>query len=356
MLPNSIPTSMKIALVELSESHEECLYSQVQFLSGSATIDLFLHPRHEAHIAPYRAHSNKIFFIPVKFGLVKRIGLAFSLAKTLARYDKIIFNTASSSKLLRNTVLILRFFKSECIGVLHNAKKLESSFTQRLISIKIKKYFVLNDHLLRVIPRNRKIQLCSFYPIYFPTFSAPIRKPKDEVWLVVPGSIDFERRDYTRLLDALKTTPHNSNLKVVILGRLNVASQDGEKLFQYISENNLHHYFITFDNFIPNAIFHTYLKNADFILPLLTLNEAYLTYKISGSFNLAFAYKKPLLCHNFFTPIPDIYENAIFYDKASLPEVLQALTKAKPSSKPLYHAPKWDFVVQKERYLKFVNT
>ncbi len=346
---------MKIALVELSESHEECLYSQVQFLSGGASVDLYLHPRHKTQVAPYHHHCKEIFFIPIRFGFVKRIGLAFSLAKTLAGYDKVIFNTASSSKLLRNTVLLLNFFTAECIGVLHNTRKLESSFTQWLISSKIKKYFVLNDYLLKVVPKNKTIRLQSFYPIFFPPFSTPIEKPKGEIWLVVPGSIDFERRDYTRLITALKTTPHNKILKIVILGRLNGASKDGEKLLQQISENSIRHYFITFQDFIPNEVFHAYIKNADFILPLLTLNDAYLTYKISGSFNLAFAYKKPLCCHDFFTPIQDISENAFFYSASSLPEVLQSLAKAKTSSKPLYEAPKWDFTFQSTRYLHFIN-
>ncbi len=355
MLPNSIPVSMKIALVELSKSHEECLYSQVRFLSGSASIDLYLHPRHKTQVTPYHNHCKEIFFIPIRFGFIKRIGLAFSLAKTFAGYDKVIFNTASSSKLLRNTVLFLHFFTSECIGVLHNARKLESSFTQRLISSKIKKYFVLNDYLLNVVPKNKTIQLQSFYPIFFPPFSEPIDKPEEEIWLVVPGSIDFERRDYTRLITALKTTPPNKKLKIVILGRLNKASKDGEKLLQLISENNILHYFITFQDFIPNEVFHTYIKKADFILPLLTLNNVYLTYKISGGFNLAFAYKRPLLCHDFFKPIEDMSENAFFYSNSSLPEVLHSLTTLETPAKPLYQAPKWDFAFQRARYLHLIN-
>ena len=346
---------MKIALVELSESHEECLYSQVRFLSGSASVDLFLHSRHKTQVAPYHNHCKEIFFIPVRFGFVKRIGLAFSLAKTLAGYDKVIFNTASSSKLLRNTVLFLHFFTAECIGVLHNVRKLESSFTQRLISSKIKKYFVLNDHLLKVIPKNKSIRLQSFYPIFFPAFSTPVDKPKGEIWLVVPGSIDFERRDYTRLIAALKTARPDQKLKVVVLGRLNEASKDGEKLLRLLSENNIRHYFITFQDFIPNDVFHAYIKNADFILPLLTLNNAYLTYKVSGSFNLAFAYKKRLLCHNLFTPIQDISENALFYSTTSLQEVLHSLTKAETPVNPLYRAPKWDFAFQRARYLHLIN-
>ncbi|MEM8506431.1 MAG: hypothetical protein AAF717_01325 [Bacteroidota bacterium] len=347
---------MKIALVELSESHEECIYSQVQFLSGSASVDLYLHPNHRTQVAPYRRYCKEIFFIPIRLGLLKKIVLAFSLARTLSRYNKVIFNTASSSKLLRNTVLFLRFFSTECIGVLHNTRKLEASFTQRIISTKIKKYLVLNDHLLRIVPRNPKVRLSSFYPIYFPPFSDPLDKPENEIWLVVPGSIDFERRDYTRLTTALKEIPRDKNLKVVILGRLNTASKDGEILFRSISEKSIHDYFITFSDFVPNEVFHSYIKHADFILPLLTLSKSYLTYKISGSFNLAFAYKKPLLCHNFFEAIPDIFENAVFYDPSSLSEVLHSLNTSYTYPKTLYTGPKWDFAFQRERYLNFINT
>ncbi len=346
---------MKIALVELSQSHEECLYSQVQFLAGSATVDLYLHPKHKAQVTPYHNYSKSIFYIPARLGLLKKIAYAFSFAQTLAQYDKVIFNTASSSKLLRNTVLLLQFFSVECFGVVHNAKKLESSFTQRLISTKIKKYYVLNDHLLQVIPRNKTIRLQSFYPIYFPTFSDPLHKPGNEVWLVIPGSIDFKRRDYSRLIHALKEKPPPKNLKFVLLGRLNIAFEDGKTLLESISKNNLQHYFITFESFIPNHVFHAYIKNADFILPLLVLHDAYLKYKISGSFNLAFAYKKPMLCHNFFKPIADIAKNAVFYNSNSLSEVVQTLSSTRTVPKALYTDPKWDFDFQRDRYLNFLN-
>ena len=206
-----------------------------------------------------------------------------------------------------------------------------------------------------MVPRNKKIRLQSFYPIYFPSFSNPLHKPGNEVWLVIPGSIDFKRRDYNRLIHALKKSSPPENLKFVLLGRLNSAFEDGKTLLESISKHNLQHYFITFESFIPNEVFHAYIKNADFVLPLLVLQDAYLKYKISGSFNLAFAYKKPMLCHNFFEPIPDISKNAVFYDSNSLSEVVQTLSCNKTTSKALYTDPKWDFDFQRDRYITFLN-
>ena len=348
---------MKIALVELSKSHEECIYSQVQFLIHQGyKVDLYLNPKLEPQISEYGQDCNAVFFIEPKHYLPGKLLHAFQFAKTLGSYDKVIFNTASSSKLLRNTVGLLKFYKVQCFGVLHNIKKLKSSFTQSLISIKIKKYFVLNDNLGEKVSGNKKIRLQSFYPIYFPNFPYILNKPKKEIWLVIPGSIDYHRRDYDSIIKALKKSGKVKNLKIILLGRINESSEEHKKLWENISNNNLQHYFITFQSFIPNDVFHAYIKQADFIVPLLKLDSDYLTYKISGSFNLAFAYKKPLLSHKFFSTIPDIAANSIFYDSETLGHLLGSIKNMEIDLNDFYSEKKWDFDYQKEKYIAFLNT
>ncbi|UOY05623.1 hypothetical protein L0P88_16915 [Muricauda sp. SCSIO 64092] len=348
---------MKIALVELSKSHEECIYSQVQFLiSQGYKVDLYLNPKLEPQISEYGQDCNAVFFIEPRHNLPGKLLHAFQFAKTLGGYEKVIFNTASSSKLLRNTVILLKFYKVQCFGILHNIKRLESSFTQSLISIKIKKYFVLNDYLRKKASGNEKIHLQSFYPIYFPNFPYVLKKPKKEVWLVIPGSIDYYRRDYDSIIKALKKSGKVKNLKIILLGRINESSKDHGKLWESISNNNLQHYFVTFKSFIPNDVFHAYIKQADFIVPLLKLDSDYLTYKISGSFNLAFAYKKPLLSHKFFSAIPDIAANSIFYDSETLGHLLGSIKNIEIDPKDFYSDKKWDFDFQKEKYIAFLNT
>lgn len=347
---------MKMALVEFSESHEECIYSQVQFIKTSGhSVDLYINPSIEPQIDAYKRDCNDIFLVTRKTHWFTKFVQAFKLAKVLGRYDKVIFNTASSSKLLRNTVLILNFYKTECIGLLHNAQRLKSSFTQKLISSKIKKYFVLNDNLLRKNnSKNNKLHLQSFYPIFFPNFHHPISKKQGEIWLAIPGSIDYQRRNYDMLIEALSKNEKIGNLKILLLGKLDILSKDGKRLHDSISSNKIGHYFITYDHFVSNAVFHATMKLADYVLPVLKQDEIYLSHKISGSFNLAFAYKKLLISHKFFGSIPDIKEHSIIYDEKTLFQVLQKLTARTSNQKNSYDQDKWEFENQRKRYIDFL--
>ena len=60
--------------------------------------------------------------------------------------DKVVFNTAQGGH-VRNACLFSLFRKMEFIGVVHTTRKFQGSFTQRMIHLKIKKYFVLGEFL-----------------------------------------------------------------------------------------------------------------------------------------------------------------------------------------------------------------
>jgi len=347
---------MKIALVELSESHEECLFSQVKILqSANIETHLFVHPKVSAQLNQYNLEPEYVFHIKPERGLFMRWTYAISLAKVLGKYDKLVFNTASSSKLLRNLTVLLNLYDVECLGIVHNTKKLKSSFTQRLISIKVKKYFVLADHLIKSVDKTQEFKVRSFYPIFFPNYSYVLEKPKNEIWVAIPGAVDFARRDYLRLLNALHNVPWIKKLKIILLGKLNDSFQEGKILMEEISKRELDHYFIFFESFVQNATFHTYLRKIDYIMPLLTLNNDYLNHKISGSFNLAFAYKKPMISHEFFSTLPDVKDNAIFYKKETLCTLLENLERHK-SDNEYYKDRKWSFSEQKIRYLELLSS
>ncbi|MEO0570537.1 MAG: hypothetical protein AAF039_02455, partial [Bacteroidota bacterium] len=121
---------MKIALIELSKSHEECLYSQVQFIGApNRNLHLYLHPKVTSLIGSYGLDKKQIFETKSVKGFFKNWVYALHLAKILGKYDILIFNTTSSNKLLRNLMILLNFYPVDCLGVLHNTKKLKSSFT-----------------------------------------------------------------------------------------------------------------------------------------------------------------------------------------------------------------------------------
>lgn len=347
---------MKIALVELSESHEECMYSQVRFLKDAGhQISLIVHPK-----IPVEDYISLVEDIElVDFDSILKLSafsLQLQLVKKLKHFDKVIFNTASSSKNLRNIVFFLNAYNTECIGVIHHVKKLNKSFTQSVISTKIKKYFTLSDALKEaIVLKNKSLSLESFYPIFFPKFEkTDIYKKEDDVWICIPGRVFFDRRDYDFLIGKLRESPIPKNIKFIILGNIN--NHDGLKLRQSIETHQMSDAFLIFEKFIPNDLFYNYLDQSDYIMPLLQKQDKnYLDSKITGAFNLAFGFKKPLLFHEFYKSIPDLNANGISYNEHNFHSVLSAISNKTIGLPLLYQDEKWTYKYQQRRYINFIN-
>jgi ADP-heptose:LPS heptosyltransferase len=174
---------IKIALLELGGSHDECLYSQIKCLKSIPTIHLTL-------ICDSKVAQNTIDFdknIDAKIVLKVSKGILewkqmYKLSNFLCaeKFYKIILNTAQSSH-AKKLCFFLRQ-KIDVYGVLHNIKKLHGSIGQKIISKSVKGYFVLNDYLLEKIPKIDTPKFTSFYTIFFPKTSfIPLSKPSDEI-------------------------------------------------------------------------------------------------------------------------------------------------------------------------------
>lgn len=348
---------MKVIIVELSTSHEECIYAQVLFLKHAGIeTSLLLHKALEQQVSSYETLCKSVDYIhPLKKGAFRKIRQQVRTAQKLKQYDLVIFNTASSSKFVRNLCLLLLTASVPCVGVLHNGNKLLKSFTQRIISLKIKKYMVLSDQIKDYLSGKTAIEVSSFYPIFFPDYKSEITKPKEDVWIAIPGRIDWQRRDYMILINALSKLKHFKNLKFLLLGKLDTSRAEEKELWEAITKNDLQNAFLCFNSFIANEEYHGYIKASDFILPLLKSEDNYLKYKISGSFNLAYAYKKPLLCKQFFEPLEDLKENAIFYPGDELDKLLFHILDDNMVLPEGYTNPKWSFKYQQANYMEFLD-
>lgn len=346
---------MKIAIVELSVSHEECIYSQVSFLKEDKNeVSLIVHPNIKKQIAYTDLLSNIDIVDFDNLKGFKSLKKQLALAKQLNKFDKVILNTASSSKQLRNIACFLLFSKVECIGVLHNTKKLQKSFTQKVISFKIKKYFVLSDFLKNnAIVKNPKIKLESFYPIFFPDYQKDkLSKNENDIWFCIPGRVEFYRRDYFFLINQLDKKEISKNIKFIILGNIN--TKDGLLFRTEIEEGKLANHFVFFDKFIENDLYYKYIKASDYILPLLKKEDvSYLKYKISGTFNLAYGFKKIIFFNEFYSEVNDLSKNGISYDDSSFIQKLNTIDSLQ--LKDVYADKKWSFKYQQEKYMNFIN-
>ncbi|MGB6153311.1 MAG: hypothetical protein WBG48_15130 [Pricia sp.] len=348
---------MKTAIVEISKSHEECIYSQISFLKDAGhQVTLVLNSKLDEQILDY-AHlaDDIVYFDFEKVSGIKKIQLSWGLFVALKTFDFVIFNTAHSNSVLRNVSVMLQFAKTKCIGILHDTKKLQSSFTQRIISKKVKHYFVLNDALLPAKETAQGVSLQSFYPIFFPDYEkVPVYK-QDHIWIGIPGRIDYQRRDFDFLTEALEQIEGLDRIRFLILGKLDYGTPDGKRFQDSLEKSGQSKRLKLFHSFIENRDFHAYLDECDYIMPLLRPNEDYLSAKISGAFNLAFAHRKPMLCNSFFKDIPDLEANSFFYDAASFPQLISDIAAGRLKTPTSYSDPKWKYEFQQNRYIDFIN-
>ncbi|AFM05206.1 hypothetical protein Fleli_2853 [Bernardetia litoralis DSM 6794] len=346
---------IKIALLELGGSHDECLYSQIKCLKSIPTVHITL-------ICDSKVAQNTIDFdkdIDTKIIIEVFKGIAewkqmYKLSNFLLKekFDKIILNTAQSSKAKKLCFFVRQ--KIEVYGILHNIQKLHGSIGQKIISQSLKGYFVLNDYLLEKIPKTNISKFSSFYTIFFPKNSLiNLSKPADEIWICIPGKVEEKRRDYDILVQELSTKKLSKHIKFIFLGK--IKGEYALTIKQKIEALGLESQFMYWEDFVPNQLFHSILQESDFIMPLIHSNHisaSYYEYRISGTFNLAFAYQKPLLIEQSFEKYTDFKNNSVSYVISNLLEVINNLQKI--DSNLLYKEEKWSFEFQKKKYLDFI--
>lgn len=339
----------KVALIEFSASHTECLYSQIMFLKVAGyQVTLLCDKKVEQIVHDFGREINIHLFDFEK--LISLIRVRSFLVRN--EINMVILNTAQGSVPLKFSMLFfpprIRFY-----GIIHNLYKLETSLGQRIISRKISSYFVLSKYQYLHIHEYKYLSFSYFNPSFFPVYKNPEKKPNekgDEIWVVIPGALEYKRRDYIYLIIFLKSYPIEK-LKFILLG--NSLKNDGVAFTNMIKAHQLERFFIYFDRFVPNNLFHFYLQHADYLLPLIHPEiegaDNYTQYKISGIFPLSFAYHVPLLCHDIFRSIEGFEYPAFFYaDKNKLYDILTHKPKVE-------HEYRLSFEDEKNRYLRLLE-
>ncbi|MDP5062432.1 MAG: hypothetical protein NWP64_10990, partial [Maribacter sp.] len=326
-------------------------------------VTLILNPSNSKNIAHYHIAEDKVKFYNPRSSsnFIKRILNWTKLYKFICRnnFNKIIFNTASSNK---EVIALTKFLpkRIQCFGIIHNLKKLNTSSSQKIINTRITNYYVLNDFLEDSAPlENKLIKLHSFYPIFYPKYnSIELLNKKNDVWVCIPGELNYNRRDYSKILNVLKGLNQGLILKIIILGKMNPNDEDAKSFMLQVNELNISEQIITFNHFISNEEFHSYIKQSDYIMAPVSLKEkSYLNYKITGAYNLAFAYKKLLICPEELAIIPDLMNNSVFYsDEKSLAEIFLAISIGKVIKESNYLIDKWSFKYQQKKYLELLES
>ena len=117
-----------------------------------------------------------------------------------------------------------------------------------------------------------------------------------------------------------------------------------------------------FLEFVDRDHFFSYLQNSQLILPLIHPKKAryaeYITYKISGAFNLAFGLRIPMLCEHSFNSFEDFKISSFFYAEDELVTVLNDMLSRKgeltEKSAAIQNCAKFQFDYQQKKYVSFI--
>lgn len=306
---------MNVLLAELGGSHIEVMYTLVHILYMKGHNVFLICNESLADLIKEKEKISGIYFLPDN---IKGSAMQLQVLKKINgvirdhQIDTIVFGT-TEIKPVRNLLPFL-----PCInitGIVHNSSKLNNSATFKyLYPIRIKKYIVLGDFIRDHITSLPKEKVFAYYPVYFPKAAdTKLIKPAHEKWIIIPGIVKAERKDYIPLLKKISAQCLPENIKLIFLGKFYKDERDIEALVKDINAEK--EQIIIFNNYLDYDTFHNYLSKADFILPLLKLTEDlfYDNKRISGAFNLAYGYRLPLLLPESYKKNTDMASFSIYY-------------------------------------------
>ena len=351
-----------VAIIETGGSHEEIIYPQLIFLNAAGyTSHVILRNDHFLRFKGYGLNERYFLVSPFRtvfHKILTLIKIVRYLKKQNIQY--IILNT-SQGAFIRDLCMFLPS-KINVTGISHNPQKFGNSFTMRMISSRVKKFFVLNDYILdNMYNCDPSIKFESLYPVFY-NYNFKKSTINRFFNIVIPGAFDMNRRDYELLMKSLARTALHPEVKLVFLGRSN--SKEASDYFQNLGNYISNEQFIYFHDFIPDEVFFKFICEADLILPLITpgipLFELYKNYKISGAINLSFGFNIPMLMHSSLQSISDFRDTCIFYNENNLTETINntfinraLITQCADNIK---NNLKFNVEYQKNRYLTFIHS
>lgn len=324
-------------------SHDECLLTQIFALRKKGNVILITN----RHIAQRNVYFQSLGITIVDFEDYPTPRKILGLLKK-HKAEKTIFNTAQG-KFVRNISILGLFSKIEFIGIIHTKRMFFESFTQKIINWKIKKYLVLSEFILNEIQAKKNRKIDYFYPIRFPK-SEPKNLPQKRRRIAVIGGVENRRKDLNGFLEIAQK---NQEIDFYFLGRT-----ESEKVQFFLSElesknlSNVHWY----SEFLEQKVFDEILQTCELILPLIHPHtesaQQYFSNQIPGAMTISFAYKIPMLVHEYYSNLVDLNPASFYYklDSFCVPSEEEVIAK----KEAIKNEERYKLQFQEERYSKFV--
>lgn len=317
----------RIALVEIGGSHDECLLTQVyalkeqncwvELLTTKEIVDrnpLFLELLDAVHLFDFQGTKTK------KKGEISRLWKQIKQSKM----EKVVLNTAQGKLILRLVMKAL-FSKVAFVGVIHTSRMFKESSTQKLISLKVKKYLVLSDFIKRDSQSNSKQAIEFFYPLDFPEPTKSIERDPHHV--VIIGGVETRRKDLDGFLEL--ASPSSKEIRWTFLGKSDLQKSEVKHFIESLDQKGLSERVRYFDNFVSQEDFVDTIVSASCILPLVHPNtpsaDQYFRNQIPGAMNVSLSFKIPMLIHEQYANWTEIQDASVYYSFENFPEKLNSL-------------------------------
>lgn len=345
-----------VALLEIGGSHDECLLTQFHALKSVNKRIVFITTQDIMDRNPAFSEYIDILYILDQNELEARFKVAKKIKELLKKehVSKVVMNTAHGN-IMRNLALICLFNKMEFLGVMHTIIKLEGSFTQKVISWKVKKYFLLSQFLQEKARAMSKLSFGSFYPIRFDVKNEVVEKVQGRI--VIIGGLENRRKDLLGFVDMLQNV--KGDYEFIFLGKSDPNHDEVIAFKNKLSEKGMSEKVKLYDSFVSNEEFAKTVQSCEAILPLVHPEtpsaQEYFKRQISGAMTVAFGYKKPLLIHEAYQHIEEMQVASVYYSQEHFSEVLSNRENLNEREEAMMDADSLKLSTQEKNYIAFLE-
>lgn len=343
-----------IVLVEIGRSHDECLLTQMEAIKegGFSCVLVCTDDVKERNPAFYQWVDEFLVISDLKGERLKEVRHVWRHIKSL-NPKCVVLNTAQGS-MVRNLCLFALFSKIEFVGIIHTLLKTQGSFTQKVISWKVKKYAVLSEYLLGKITPKKGIKYDYFYPIVFPEKMKA--QEHEGINVTVIGGVEKRRKDLEGFIEMIKK---EGNGHYYFLGKSDADNSDVKAFKEQIREAGLEKRITLFNSFVSHKEFSEILSKTDFILPLIHPEtpsaDQYFKNQITGAMTVSFGYKVPMLIQQSYGQIEEMKTASFYYNQDTYGDSFEGFVKQREEKiMSMQDAEVYTEQYQKKRYLHFL--
>jgi hypothetical protein len=310
---------MKCALVEYNYYHDSILPTLVYILNNlGIRVDVY---------APGRVIRNNAFAhtTGLSYSLRDCDGLFFKLWSErlqFRRYDFLILNSLEPKRILERVAGL----EIPIIAVMHNGNLITTDPDYaRFFGKSGRKPLVLAKHISEFLSDTIVARWVS------PVLLGQIRPAKPDklgrVQLCVQGCLQFDRRNYESLLDAIELLMADGvgNVKVMIIGRND--TDDAPIFREQIRKRNLVSVFEFSEGELPYKTYYESIAKADFLLPLVdTTSSHYRPYfldKVTTSLLVSIGIGIVPIIHKQLADLYGVKSESVTYEDGGLPDALK---------------------------------